>query len=100
MNDILRIEHLTKSFGAMAALDDVSTTVRAGEKICIIGPSGSGKSTLLRCISYLEQPASGDAWLDGSPVSHRIDASGRHRQPTENSINQLRKSVDSDVSEL
>jgi polar amino acid transport system ATP-binding protein len=91
--DIIRIEHLKKSFGALVALDDVCTRVKVGEKICIIGPSGSGKSTLLRCINYLEEPTSGQIWLDGAPVGLTLDAAGRRRPPTESAINRLRLSV-------
>jgi ABC-type polar amino acid transport system ATPase subunit len=91
--DIIRIEHLNKSFGAVVALEDVCIRVKVGEKICIIGPSGSGKSTLLRCINYLEEPTSGQIWLDGAPVGLTRDAAGRRRPPTESAINQLRMSV-------
>jgi ABC-type polar amino acid transport system ATPase subunit len=91
--DIIRIEHLSKSFGAVVALEDVCIRVKVGEKICIIGPSGSGKSTLLRCINYLEEPTSGQIWLDGAPVGLTRDAAGRRRPPTESAINQLRMSV-------
>jgi polar amino acid transport system ATP-binding protein len=59
------MEHVTKRFGKLTALDDVSLEVRRGEVLVIIGPSGSGKSTLLRCINHLEVPDSGRVVIDG-----------------------------------
>ena len=56
---------ITKRFGKLVALDDVSLEVRRGEVLMIIGPSGSGKSTLLRCINYLEVPSEGRVVVDG-----------------------------------
>jgi polar amino acid transport system ATP-binding protein len=71
VNDIIRIEHLHKSFhhGRVVALDDVSLCVPQGQVTVIIGPSGSGKSTLLRCINYLEVPDSGLVMVDGIPLA-------------------------------
>jgi len=62
---ILRVEHLSKSFGTTRVLDDVSLSVEKGEILIIIGPSGSGKTTLLRCIHCLEYPDRGTIVLDG-----------------------------------
>ena len=58
--EILKIEHLSKAFGAHVVLRDIDFTVNKGDVISIIGASGSGKSTLLRCINLLETPTSGD----------------------------------------
>ena len=58
--EILKVEHLSKSFGAHAVLKDIDFTVSKGDVTCIIGASGSGKSTLLRCINLLETPTSGE----------------------------------------
>lgn len=80
MDEIIRIEHLKKSFGTLEVLKDISMTVRKGEVVAILGPSGSGKSTLLRCLNYLEQPSSGHIFFRGEllgqeradgPVSER-----------------------------
>lgn len=69
--DIIQIENVAKSFGKIKALRGVSTTVKRGEVLVIIGPSGSGKSTLLRCINMLEFPDSGHIVVDGVPVMHK-----------------------------
>ncbi len=67
MAPILRVERLSKSFGATAVLSDVSLSVEKGEILIVIGPSGSGKTTLLRCIHCLEHPDRGSIVLDGVP---------------------------------
>jgi polar amino acid transport system ATP-binding protein len=64
---ILRVDHLSKSFGATTVLSDVALTVEKGEILIVIGPSGSGKTTLLRCIHCLEHPDRGTIVLDGVP---------------------------------
>ena len=67
-DDIIQIEHVSKQYGRLKALDDVSVGVKRGEVMMIIGPSGSGKSTLLRCINHLEVPDSGRVVVDGVEV--------------------------------
>ena len=57
---MIEIQHLSKSFGNLEVLKDVSLTIKKGEVVTIIGSSGSGKSTLLRCINLLEQPTGGE----------------------------------------
>lgn len=57
---MLTVKHLSKSFGDLDVLKDVSLTFKEGSKTAIIGPSGSGKSTLLRCLNGLETPSSGE----------------------------------------
>lgn len=57
---ILEVRNLSKSFGSLDVLKDISFDVEKGEVMAIIGPSGSGKSTLLRCINQLERADSGE----------------------------------------
>ena len=66
---IIRIEHVWKFFGQMAALQDVSLDVYPGQKVVIIGPSGSGKSTLLRSINRLEEINSGLIAVDDVDIN-------------------------------
>ena len=75
---ILRVEHLSKSFGATTVLTDVALTVEKGKILIVIGPSGSGKTTLLRCIHCLEHPDRGTIVLDGVPFG-RGDGPGAWR---------------------
>jgi iron(III) transport system ATP-binding protein len=65
----LRIENITKRFGDLAALDDVSLLVNEGEFVCLLGPSGCGKTTLLRIIAGLEQQNSGQIFQAGKDIS-------------------------------
>ena len=62
---IIEIRNVDKFFGEFQALNDVSLTIHAGERVVICGPSGSGKSTLLRCINRLEEPSAGRLTVDG-----------------------------------
>jgi putative glutamine transport system ATP-binding protein len=62
---MIRLKEVNKFFGTLQALRDVNLRVREGEKLTIIGPSGSGKSTLIRCINALEEPSSGEVYLNG-----------------------------------
>jgi spermidine/putrescine ABC transporter ATP-binding subunit len=68
LTPILEIQGLSKSYGAIPALRDVSFEVRRGEFLCIIGPSGCGKTTLLRMIAGFIPPSSGEILLDGTSV--------------------------------
>lgn len=67
--NMIEIEHVSKRFGKVVALEDVSLNVERGEVVVIIGPSGSGKSTLLRCINHLESVDSGRIVVDGIPLT-------------------------------
>ena len=67
-NDIMiQVDHITKKFGKLKAVDDVSLTLKKGEIVCLIGPSGSGKSTVLRCIDHLEKPEACLLYTSPSP---------------------------------
>jgi multiple sugar transport system ATP-binding protein len=65
----LSLAHVTKRFGAVAAVRDVSLTVQAHEVLVLLGPSGCGKTTLLRMIAGLEEPDSGEISLGAQPIS-------------------------------
>lgn len=61
--ELLRVEHVQKSFGKNHVLKDISLDVKKNEVVSIIGPSGSGKSTLLRCITLLERIDGGSIYI-------------------------------------
>ena len=65
---LLQIRDLRKSFGRLEVLKGLSTDIRAGEVVVMIGPSGSGKSTFLRCMNLLEQPTGGEIVFDGIDI--------------------------------
>src|SRR6185369_16168767 len=65
----LDIVHLTKRFGTVTAVNDVSFTVNDSEFMCILGPSGCGKSTMLRMIAGFEALTSGDIQIDGESIA-------------------------------
>lgn len=78
---MIEISNLTKRYGSLTVLDNISKTIHAGEKVAIIGPSGSGKSTFLRCINCMEDPTSGSIIFEGKDLANRkvnINLSRRH----------------------
>ena len=62
---MLNINNIYKKFGNLKVLEGVSTQIKEGEVVAVIGASGSGKSTLLRCMNLLETPTFGEVWMDG-----------------------------------
>ncbi len=83
MNDpIIRIENVTKRFGSLEALKNVSNHIDRGEVVVIIGPSGSGKSTLLRALNGLETVTEGRIFIDDVDI---VD--------TKTNMNKLRSEV-------
>ncbi|MBS1169974.1 MAG: transporter related [Burkholderiaceae bacterium] len=62
---MIKVEHLSKKYGDLTVLKDVTVEIHKGEVISIIGPSGTGKSTLLRCLNLLEQPSGGSIQIGG-----------------------------------
>ena len=71
MTEILKLEHLEKSFGDHVVLRDINLSVSKGEVISVIGSSGSGKSTMLRCINLLEKPTGGRIIFEGNDISDK-----------------------------
>lgn len=66
---MIKVEHLEKKFGHNTVLKDITTTVKQGEVVAVIGPSGSGKSTFLRCLNLLEQPTRGKVFIDNKELT-------------------------------
>ncbi|MDO5538840.1 MAG: ABC transporter ATP-binding protein [Eubacteriales bacterium] len=64
-------QHLTKKFGDLLVLDDVSFDIKKGEFICIVGPTGCGKTTFLNLLVKLIEPTSGQILIDGVPADPR-----------------------------
>jgi polar amino acid transport system ATP-binding protein len=77
---VIETVHLTKYFGKLKVLDDISETIQQGEVVSIIGPSGSGKSTFLRCLNLLEVPTSGQVIFDGVNLTDKGTDINLHRQ--------------------
>jgi polar amino acid transport system ATP-binding protein len=90
---VIRIEKLCKSFGKLEVLKGIDLSVDKGEVVCLIGPSGSGKSTLLRCINFLEEPTSGQVFIDGEPIGYRQLPDGRRVHDSMRSINRMRAEI-------
>ena len=71
---MIKVEGLHKSFGKLKVLNGIDCRVAPREVVVVIGPSGSGKSTFLRCINLLEQPTSGQIYIDGvSLTDHKTN---------------------------
>src|SRR6476646_6290319 len=69
MDDLLQVSHLSKRFGGLVAVNDVSFSVREGEILCVIGPNGAGKSTLFKLISSFLRPTGGEVLFKGGRIS-------------------------------
>lgn len=77
---LIRVQNLTKAFGDFKALKEVSTEIRSGEVVFVVGPSGSGKSTFLRCLNRLEEPTSGHILFEGVDILDPKTDINQHRQ--------------------
>ena len=67
--EMIRLEHVTKSFGENRVLDDLSLTVEEGEFLTVIGRSGCGKTTMLRLINGQEKPDTGNIFVEGQEIA-------------------------------
>jgi ABC-type polar amino acid transport system ATPase subunit len=78
---LIQVQNLTKTFGgSVHALNGVSTDIKKGEVVCVIGPSGSGKSTFLRCMNRLEDPTDGRIIFAGEDLMDPKTDIDMHRQ--------------------
>ncbi|MCR4600722.1 MAG: amino acid ABC transporter ATP-binding protein [Clostridia bacterium] len=68
---MIEIRNLVKNFGHLEVLKGINETIHDGEVVCVIGPSGSGKSTFLRCLNMLDEPTSGEIFLDGRLIEEK-----------------------------
>ena len=80
---MLRVERLTKRFGGLVAVNNVSFTVAKGSVMAIVGPNGAGKTTTFNLITGIDPPDTGDVWFGGTRVTgyapHRLAAIGMGR---------------------
>jgi len=75
---LLRTEHLTKNYGQIRALDDLTLNIAAGEIFGLLGPNGSGKTTALRLLLGMLRPTAGSAWIAGHDCWYDGVAARRH----------------------
>src|SRR5512139_3722488 len=72
--ELIRAVNLTKTYGsgesAVHALHDANLSIQRGEFVAVMGPSGCGKSTLLNMIGALDQPTTGEVWVNGENLAH------------------------------
>jgi len=69
---VIEVKNLVKDFGKnneIHVLKGITTTIKQGEKVVIVGPSGGGKSTFLRCLNLLETPTDGEIWFEGEQIN-------------------------------
>lgn len=64
----VEVRNLTKYFGELHVLDDISFTIKQGEFVCVVGPTGCGKTTFLNLLTRIYLPTSGDLYIDGEPA--------------------------------
>ena len=74
--DFIQVTDLKKDFSGTEVLKGISTQIRKGEVVVILGPSGSGKSTFLRCLNLLEVPSSGQIFFEGTEITNPKNGNG------------------------
>lgn len=65
---MIKVVNLTKKYGDLSVLNNINTQINKGEVVAIIGPSGGGKSTFLRCLNRLEEPSSGEIFINNQNI--------------------------------
>jgi len=80
LEPLIRVENMTKKFGNLMVLDEISVDIYEGEKVVVIGPSGGGKSTFLRCLNCMEDPTAGKIFFDGVDIADVKVNINTHRQ--------------------
>ena len=79
---IIQVKNISKKFGDLLVLDNISMDIEKGDCVCIVGPSGGGKSTFLRCINQLETITEGNILIDGQDITNK-----------DTDINEIRKKI-------
>ena len=72
MDEKVKVEHLTKKYGDLLVLDDISFSIKKGEFLCIVGPTGCGKTTFLNLLTKIIEPTSGNIYIDGIPADPKV----------------------------
>ena len=79
---VIQVQNISKKFGDLLVLDNISMDIDKGDCVCVVGPSGRGKSTFLRCINQLETVTSGNILIDGQDITDK-----------NTNINEIRKKI-------
>ncbi|MBR5459952.1 MAG: amino acid ABC transporter ATP-binding protein, partial [Clostridia bacterium] len=80
---MIEVKNLVKDFGKhneIHVLKGITTEIKQGEKVVVVGPSGGGKSTFLRCLNLLETPTSGEIWFEGQQINAKSTDINKVRQ--------------------
>lgn len=77
---LIEVKNLSKNYGKLEVLKNITETIYEGEIVSVIGPSGGGKSTFLRCLNLLEKPTSGNVVFEGVDLSDKKVNLDKHRQ--------------------
>jgi len=79
MNSLIELEDITKRYGEITALDDVSLAVKEKEILTILGPNGSGKTTMLKIMASIDKPTSGEVFFDGEKINNSNKSQARKK---------------------